>query len=282
MSELSFAVMHVRRPGVTRDLPYGPEDLRWVSNSATLIFGAEDALLVDSFTTREQNAELIAWISASGRRLKRVYITHGHGDHLFGLAQLHDAFPDAELVTTPGALAVARVQAGDEYFFSFWDRLFPGEIETPILLPEALAGDRLDVEGHPVHIVETGFTDTQNTTSVWVPELGLIVAGDVVYDEAHLYLAETSSDTRREWVASLEKLRSLEPSVIVAGHGRPDRTSGVEAIDATVAYLHDFERAAASAADANELFDAMMRRYGDRINPGSLWGAAKREKGAPA
>ncbi len=54
---------------------------------------------------------------------------------------------------------------------------------------------------------------------------------------------------------------------IVAGHGGPGRTVGPDAIDATATYLRDFNVEAARAATAEDLFDAMMRKYGDRRNP---------------
>ncbi len=50
-SNLSYAVKTAVRKGVTRDLPHGLENLQWVSNSATLIYGEKDAVLVDTFTS---------------------------------------------------------------------------------------------------------------------------------------------------------------------------------------------------------------------------------------
>src|SRR4051812_19343857 len=61
-NELHYEVMTVRREGVTRDLPEGDVELRWVANSATLIWGERDAVLVDTFTTVEQNERLIEWV----------------------------------------------------------------------------------------------------------------------------------------------------------------------------------------------------------------------------
>jgi hypothetical protein len=58
---LRYAVKTARRPGLTRDLSYGPEDLQWVANSATLVYGTDDAVLVDTFTSIGQNAELVEW-----------------------------------------------------------------------------------------------------------------------------------------------------------------------------------------------------------------------------
>jgi glyoxylase-like metal-dependent hydrolase (beta-lactamase superfamily II) len=58
----------------------------WVANSSTLIYGARDAILVDTFLTIEQSQTLLAWVIAKGKNLTAIYITHGHGDHFFGLA----------------------------------------------------------------------------------------------------------------------------------------------------------------------------------------------------
>jgi glyoxylase-like metal-dependent hydrolase (beta-lactamase superfamily II) len=77
--EMRYATHCERRPGLTRDLPHGPEDLMWVANTATMIYGDRDAVLVDTFTTIEQNRRLIDWVRSFNRRLTYIYITHGHG-----------------------------------------------------------------------------------------------------------------------------------------------------------------------------------------------------------
>ena len=121
MSQLHYEVLLARRQGLTRDLPAGDnEDLRWVANSATLIFGDHDAVLVDTFTTIEQNERLIEWVKAHGRNLTHIYLTHGHGDHVYGIGQLLQAFPGAQAVATAGTIAEARLQASDEYHDGFW------------------------------------------------------------------------------------------------------------------------------------------------------------------
>ena len=119
----------MRREGLTRDLPPGDnEDLRWVTNSATLILGDHDAVLVDTFTTIDQNEQLIQWVREHDRRLTHVYLTHGHGDHVYGIGQLLEAFPSATALATAGTLVQSRIQARDEYRDGFWGRLFPGQI----------------------------------------------------------------------------------------------------------------------------------------------------------
>ena len=99
MSQLHYETLLARRQGLTRDLPAGDnEDLRWVANSVTLIFGDHDGVLVDTFITIEQNERLVDWVKVHGRRLTYIYLTHGHGDHVYGIGQLLQAFPGASEV----------------------------------------------------------------------------------------------------------------------------------------------------------------------------------------
>jgi hypothetical protein len=73
MSELHYDTLLLRREGVTRDLPAGDrDDLRWVANSMTLIYGDHDAVLVDSFVTIEQNERLVARVKTHGRNLTHI------------------------------------------------------------------------------------------------------------------------------------------------------------------------------------------------------------------
>ena len=280
MPQLHYETLLARREGLTRDLPAGDnEDLRWVANSATLIFGDHDAVLADTFLTIEQNERLIEWVKARGRNLTRIYLTHGHGDHIYGIGQLLTAFPGAQAVATAGTIAGARVQASDEYRHGFWGRLFPGQIPEPVI-PAELAGDTIGLEEHELRVIDAGHTDTMGTTVLWCPDLRLIVAGDVVYSNTHMYLAETTTTSRQEWIASLARLKDLHPLYVVAGHKRPGDDDDPVNIDESIRYLTDFNNAEAQATTATELYEAVLRKHARRANPGSLWGAAKHSKAA--
>jgi glyoxylase-like metal-dependent hydrolase (beta-lactamase superfamily II) len=272
---LGFAVTTARRAGLTRDLPYGPDDLMWVANTATLIYGDRDAVLVDTFTTIEQNAELVQWVRSFHRDLTHIYITHGHGDHLFGVKQLREAFPDAKPVATKGTVAESRTQAEPQWLETFWEMLFPGQIPVPVALPEIIDGDAIDLEGHRLEVVETGYTDAPESTALWVPDLRLVVAGDVAYNDTHPFTALTTSQTRQQWAAAAEALATLNPAVVVAGHKKPELPDEPAILAETAAYLREFNRLAAELASAEELYAAMLNLYPRRANPGSLWGGAK-------
>src|SRR5271169_6299767 len=159
-SDLQWDVLTIKRPGLTRDLPPGKEELMWVANSSTLIYGKRDAVLVDTFLTTEQSRTLLDRIDASGKNLIAIYITHGHGDHFFGLASLLERFPLARAVATPEIVQAMHEQLSPVSIENFWRRLFPGEIPDHLLVAEPLETNELELEGHKLVAVNTGRTDT--------------------------------------------------------------------------------------------------------------------------
>jgi glyoxylase-like metal-dependent hydrolase (beta-lactamase superfamily II) len=277
-SALRYEVLCGRRPGLTRDLPPGTEDLQWVVNTSTLIYDDRDAVLVDTFTTVDQNRELVDWVRAHDRNLRYIYITHGHGDHSFGVRQLREAFPHARAIASAGAAAAAAVDGSPEGVAAFWGKLFPGQIPEPREFPEPLDGDRFQMNGHVFEVIQTGYTDTADTTALWVPELGLIVAGDVAYNGIHQYMAETTTASREEWMRATDTLAALSPTCVVAGHKIPDHPDDPKILAETKQYLADFNRLDAATDTVDELYSAMLKLYPHRANPGSLWGGAKKAK----
>src|SRR5216683_4147970 len=80
----------------------------WPATAVSLISGEHDAVLVDALLTPEEARRAVDWIRATGKNLTTIYITHGHGDHFFGLTTLLAAFPDARAVTTAAVIPDAQ------------------------------------------------------------------------------------------------------------------------------------------------------------------------------
>ncbi len=120
-------------------------------------------------------------------------------------------------------------------------------------------------------MVELGHTDTDQTSCLHAPEVGLVVAGDAAYNDVHLYLAESDPQGRREWIAALDTIESLRPRSVIAGHQRAGRHDGPEIIEETRQYIRDFDHIAEITSTAQDLYDHVLARYPDRINPDALW-----------
>jgi glyoxylase-like metal-dependent hydrolase (beta-lactamase superfamily II) len=276
--QLEYRVFTATRPGLTPDIPAGYESLAWVANSATLIYGARDAVLVDTFLTTDQSVQLADEVAASGKNLTHVYITHGHGDHFFGLGALEQRFPNVRAVATAAVIDHIAGQLEPAMLDGFWRQRFPGQIPDVPSVPERLDGASIDLEGRALVPIETGYTDTADSTSLHVPSIGLIAAGDVVYNGIHPYLGESSVATRLQWIDALDKLGTLGARAVVAGHKIPGNDDDPDAIAQTRQYLRDFIRLDKATDTPRQLFDAMIELYPDRANPGSLWGGANAAK----
>jgi glyoxylase-like metal-dependent hydrolase (beta-lactamase superfamily II) len=273
-TSLKWDVFVTKRQGLNRDLPPGKEQWMWVPTSATLISGERDAVLVDAFLTVDQARAAVEWIAASGKNLTTIYITHGHGDHFFGIGALLDRFPNAKAVATPNVLKVMRQQMSPEFVATFWNARYPGQIPEHLVLAEELKGNVIDLEGRDLVVVEVGHTDTDHTTCLHVPSVGLVVAGDAAYNDVHLYLMESNTRTRQEWISALDTIEELKPRAVIAGHKKPEKDDGPRIIEETRQYIRDFERVAEMTTTARELYDKMLELYPNRANPGSLWGSA--------
>ena len=267
-------------PIATSDLPPGmKQQAMFQAMASTLIYGKRDAVLVDTFMTVNQANTLADWVAASGKNLKTIYITHGHGDHWFGVGTILERFPNARAVATANVVKLMRQHASPEFLEKIWKAAFPGQIPDRIVIADELKGNVIDLEGHELVVVELGHTDTDHTTCLNVPSIGLVVAGDAAYNDVHLYLVESNAQTRQEWISALDKIESLNPRAVIASHKRPGNEDNPRIIEETRQYIRDFDRLVEKTATAQELYDKMLELYTNRVNPGwALWSSARAVK----
>jgi glyoxylase-like metal-dependent hydrolase (beta-lactamase superfamily II) len=256
----------------------GEEQVFWSPIAATLICGERDAVLVDALLTMGQADELAEWIAAHRRNLTAVYITHGHGDHWFGLGAILDRFPDARAFALPTVIEQMRQGSTPEFLESFWRPRFDGKLPRDLVFAEPLEDHTIKLEGHELIAVGLGHTDTDHTSCLHAPDVGLVVAGDSAYNDVHLYLAESDRERRREWIAALDTIEALRPQTVIAGHQRAGRHDGPEIIEETRQYIRDFDRIAETTSTARDLYEQILALHPDRINPNVLWISAQTVK----
>jgi glyoxylase-like metal-dependent hydrolase (beta-lactamase superfamily II) len=267
-------------PTVSDDVAPGETVRMWSPISSILIYGERDAVLVDTPTTTAQATVLAGWVLASGKNLTTIYTTHGHGDHFFGNGTLLERFPGARAIATAKVIETMRKQISPQVMAGLWNKRFPSQIPENIVIADRLDGDVIHLEGHKLLVLDVGHTDTDNSTCLYVPSIGLVVAGDLVFNDVHQYFAESETHEKRmEWIAALDKVAALNPGVVIAGHKREANGDGPNIIDETRQYIRDFDRLIDETSSARDLYDAMLSLHPDRLNRGALWGSARAMKG---
>jgi len=234
----------------------------WDPVTSTLVYGPRDAVLVDALMTVREATALADWVALHDRRLTTIYITHGHADHWLGLSVLLARFPHARAVATAGTVKQMHAAAHNT-----WARArFPGQIADSLALAEPVDDGHLELEGRPLHVIETGHTDTVDTTSLHVPDLDLIVSGDVAYNHCHMFVGATTAASRADWIAALDKLAALNPAAVVAGHKDPTCGNPPSVLAESRGYLEYFGQLREAAMADEDLFGAMVSRYPDWVS----------------
>ena len=178
-------------------------------------------MLVDAMMTVAEAEALADWVALHNRNLETIYynarpfrplLRSGHSARSFpgrsGDSNAQDAERHADVFHSPsGALSPPLLS---------W-----ASATRSWLHPEPYEHDTFTLEGHELRIIEQGHTDSADTTSLYVPSIGLIVAGDVVYNQCRMYVGDTTPESRKNWIAALDRLAALNPAIVVAGHKKP-------------------------------------------------------------
>jgi hypothetical protein len=67
MPRLNWKLLTKKRNSSTQGLPPGKENLAWVTNTVTLIYGERDAALIDTVLSVQHSKELVDWVAESGK-----------------------------------------------------------------------------------------------------------------------------------------------------------------------------------------------------------------------
>jgi glyoxylase-like metal-dependent hydrolase (beta-lactamase superfamily II) len=272
MASLEYRV-HVHPPIPQNVTEIDPDDTPriWSPISTTLIMGQDDLVVVDPGLTYEHAKTVGDVVADSGKRLAAIYATHGHGDHWFASGPLLERFPGVPVYGTPGTIEVMHQNADPAFRGPRYDQLFPGQNPESPVRAVPIPADGIELDGEYLVPVEVGHTDTDKTTVLHVPSIGLVVAGDAVYNNVHIYLLETVNGGMEAWLAALDKIDALHAAAVVAGHKDESRPDAPETVAETRQYLLDAQELLATCGNARGFYDAMLARHPGRINVGALW-----------
>jgi glyoxylase-like metal-dependent hydrolase (beta-lactamase superfamily II) len=227
--------------------------------NSTMISGEKDMLLIDPQFSLSEAHRLTAKILESKKNLTTIYVTHAHPDHLFGLAVLKQAFPQAKILGLPGTVNAAKT--GWPARQKFWVATYGNNIPGPEpVLPEELTTQFLSLEGEqfPVTGPVQG-SDGAGNSFVFIPSLKAVVTGDIVFD--HVYFGVPRDKAREEWNKTIDQIMALKPAIIVPGHEGPGATRDASSVAFMKKYISDWDSNVAKSKNAAEMRQNVLKQY---------------------
>jgi glyoxylase-like metal-dependent hydrolase (beta-lactamase superfamily II) len=229
--------------------------------TSTLVSGEKDAVLIDAQFTLGDAKQVAEKVKASGKNLTTVYVTHFHPDHYFGFPAIAAEFPNAKLVALPAT--VADIEKSWEQKVKQWKPMYKDAIPDKPVLPQALEGTSIDLDGEKLEIVGGVQGDDENNSYVWISSLGAVIGGDIVYDAVFPWTAETTPETRKAWSETLDTIAAKNPKVVVPGHQKPDLKQDPKNLEFTKQYLKSYDEALAASKTAKDLEAKVKAQYPD-------------------
>jgi glyoxylase-like metal-dependent hydrolase (beta-lactamase superfamily II) len=249
--------------------------------TSVLVSGEKDAILIDAQFTLSDAHRLAGMILDSKKNLTTIYVTHGHPDHYFGAGVLKQTFPDVKIVALPEA--VEGIKNSWKARMDFWRPQYGNNIPTEVIIPEALTGNTLALEGQTLELHGKQYGDGPNNSYVWIPSIKTIAAGDIVFSGGHFNVPANDA-SREAWTKTLNEMAAFQPVDVISGHRPVGGKADGSILTFMVNYMRDFTAAKASSKTAAELKDKVLKLYPNLTNENTLNTASEaafRPPGAP-
>jgi glyoxylase-like metal-dependent hydrolase (beta-lactamase superfamily II) len=235
-----------------------PEDL--FSVNSVIVEGDHEVMLVDAQLAKTSAEKVLEEIRETQKPLSMIYITHEHADHFLGLEVFRQAYPGVKIIAT--SAVVDRINKVYREKLDKWQKILGSGASSQAVAISKLDGSYFDFGGSRIQVIKNIQGDTDQNTMLWIPGQRVLIAGDVLFDDIHVYTAETDGKARANWLDTLRKVRELKPLVVIPGHSKVGAALDAQtAVDFTERYLLAFEQELKTAEDPQGLIDAMKAKF---------------------
>src|SRR5260370_1629698 len=235
-----------------------PDDQFWANS--VIIEGAREVMLVDAQLTKTSAEKVLQEIRETKKPLSIIYVTHEHADHFLGLEVFKEAYPVVRIIAN--SAVTDRINKVYQEKVDKWKKVLGLGATSQVVVIEKFDGHFIDFENSKIELLKDVQGDTDENTMLWIAGQRILISGDVLFNDMHVYTAETDSKGREKWLNSLNKIRTLRPSVVIPGHSKVGAPLDANtAVDFTENYLLVFEEELKNAKNPDSLIDAMKERF---------------------
>jgi glyoxylase-like metal-dependent hydrolase (beta-lactamase superfamily II) len=228
----------------------------FLANATHVIEGPHELVVIDGQFVVPFAKAFRGYVDSLGKPINRVYLSHEHPDHFFGISA---AFGDTEVYALPDTIAFLK--ANGEEIRKARAAVYGGFVPASVVIPRRVAvPGRVVIDGIALELVV--FTDGEVKTqlAIKLPDLSVYIVQDLIYSGGHLYLHDL--DQVKGWIDILEELKASGYETFLPGHGEPaDRAE----VQANIDYLKTAVRIAKGSAGVDAYKAAVLAAYPSRI-----------------
>ncbi|WP_462173079.1 MBL fold metallo-hydrolase [Pseudoalteromonas xiamenensis] len=227
-----------------------------IANATHIIESKNVLVLVDGQFLKPYAKLFREYADSLKKPIARLYLSHRHPDHWFGLG---DAFSDIEIYTLQETIDFLKEngEASREDHIPKLGDLAP----DTVVIPKNAVKPGIEVVDGVTYIIEK-IVDTEIDYGITLklPDLGVYIVQDLIYSGTHLYLTKYLD----HWMAQFEGMLTSDYDLFLPGHGEP---ADKKEVTENLKYLIAAKQAMADGLK-DEAFKAfMLQRFPTRQCP---------------
>jgi glyoxylase-like metal-dependent hydrolase (beta-lactamase superfamily II) len=225
----------------------------FLANATHIIETANALVLVDGQFIVPYAMQFRGYANSLGKPINRVYLSHAHVDHFFGLGA---AFDDVDIYALPETISFLE-ENGESLRAARAAEYGPFVADKVVIPNRAATPGKEVIDGVTYEVVANTDAETDFQLALKLPELGVYITQDLLYSGAHLYITEHLD----HWISILEDIRASNYTTFLPGHGLPaDKAE----IGQNIAYLKAAKKALAEVSDGESFKARMMEEFPTR------------------
>ncbi|MFE9404942.1 MBL fold metallo-hydrolase [Streptomyces sp. NPDC006530] len=227
-----------------------------IANATHIVESRNRLVLIDGQFLAPCAEAFRAYADSLRKPIDRLYLSHRHPDHWFGLGA---AFRDVTVHALAETLTFIQ-DHGEESRRDHWK--LGGLVPEHVVVPKEVASPGQEtIDGVRYVLDRVTETETDFHLTIGLPDLGVFFAQDLLYSGTHLYLTSHLG----HWIQVLQDLLVSEYELFLPGHGLPADKNEVAR---NIEYLSAARQAVGEGLTGAAFKDFMLQRYPERKCPG--------------
>ncbi|WP_209438810.1 hypothetical protein [Streptomyces durhamensis] len=227
-----------------------------IANATHIVETRNQLVLVDGQFLVPYARAFRDYADSLGKPIERLYLSHRHPDHWFGLGA---AFSDIAIHALPETMSFIQ-EHGEASRSDHWKLgdLVPDQIVVP---KQAVGPGTETIDGVRYIFDRVTETEIDFHLTIRLPDLGVYFTQDLIYSGTHLYL----TDHMDHWIRVLQGMLLSDYDLFMPGHGLPADKNEVAR---NIEYLSAARQAIGNGLAGDAFKGFMLQRYPERKCPG--------------